>query len=140
MQSRPVDSPKPVARVSVPSPAQQAASAKKALARQLLLVSILLDSYGFPERLKLSKASSRRVCQYTSPVCGESLAVQVNTTTQKALMGTIVWQEATQRAVGQFDAAVLEIDAEEAEQLAAVEAAMRRLRVSLPPSGALQKH
>jgi hypothetical protein len=53
-------------------------------------------------------------------------------------MGTIVWQEATQRAVGQFDAAVLEIDAEEAEQLAAVEAAMRRLRVSLPPSGALQ--
>lgn len=79
MQSRPVDSPKPVARVSVPSPAQQAASAKKALARQLLLVSILLDSYGFPERLKLSKASSRRVCQYTSPVCGKSLAVQVNT-------------------------------------------------------------
>ncbi len=42
-------------------------------------------------------------------------------------------QEATQRAVGQFDAAVLEIDAEEAEQLAAVEEAMRRMRVSIPP-------
>lgn len=41
-------------------------------------------------------------------------------------------QEATQRAVGQFDAAVLEIDAEEAAQLAAVEGAMRRLRVCLP--------
>lgn len=42
-----------------------------------------------------------------------------------------VGQEATQRAVGQFDAAVLEIDAEEAEQLAAVDDAMRRLRVGL---------
>ena len=41
-------------------------------------------------------------------------------------------QEATQRAVGQFDAAVLEIDAEEAAQLAAVEDAMRRLRVCSP--------
>ncbi len=41
-------------------------------------------------------------------------------------------QEATQRAVGQFDAAVLEIDAEETEQLAAVDDAMRRLRVGLP--------
>lgn len=40
-------------------------------------------------------------------------------------------QETTQRAVGQFDAAVLEINAEEAEQLAAVESAMQRLRVSL---------
>lgn len=39
-------------------------------------------------------------------------------------------QEATLRTVGQFDAAVLEIDAEEAEQVAAVEEAMRRLRVS----------
>lgn len=39
-------------------------------------------------------------------------------------------QEATLRTVGQFDAAVLEIDAEEAEQVAAVEEAMCRLRVS----------
>lgn len=44
-------------------------------------------------------------------------------------------QEATQKAIGQFDAAVLEIDAEEAEQLAAVDDAMRRLRVCLPVLG-----
>ena len=39
-------------------------------------------------------------------------------------------QEATQRTIGQFDAAVLEIDTEEAEELARVCAAMQRLRVS----------
>jgi hypothetical protein len=38
-------------------------------------------------------------------------------------------QEATFLTLGQFDAAVLEIDAEELEQVAAVEEAMRRLRV-----------
>ena len=42
-----------------------------------------------------------------------------------------VLQEATQRTIGQFDAAVLEIDTEEAEELARVCAAMRRLRVSV---------
>ncbi|BDA44382.1 Nucleoporin GLE1 [Coccomyxa sp. Obi] len=72
VQSRPMD-PSQAVKVSMPSPAQRAVNARKALARQLLL-------------------------------------------------------EATQRAVGQFDAAVLEIDAEEAEQLAAVDDAMRRLR------------
>ena len=40
-------------------------------------------------------------------------------------------QEATQRTIGQFDAAVLEIDTEEAEELARVCAAMQRLRVSV---------
>ena len=39
-------------------------------------------------------------------------------------------QEATQRTIGQFDAAVLEIDAEEAQELARVCSAMQRLRVS----------
>ena len=44
-------------------------------------------------------------------------------------------QEATQRTIGQFDAAVLEIDAEEAQELACVCTAMQRLRVS--PRGLL---
>ena len=41
-------------------------------------------------------------------------------------------QEANQRTIGQFDAAVLEIDAEEAQELARVCDAMQRLRVSCP--------
>ena len=46
------------------------------------------------------------------------------------LMACMGLQEATQRTIGQFDAAVLEIDTEEAEELARVCAAMQRLRVS----------
>lgn len=42
----------------------------------------------------------------------------------------ILLQEANQRTIGQFDAAVLEIDAEEAQELARVCDAMQRLRVS----------
>lgn len=40
VQSRPFDSPNRLARVKVPTPAQQAAIARKSLARQLLLVSL----------------------------------------------------------------------------------------------------
>ena len=50
-------------------------------------------------------------------------------------VGCVTWyclQEATQRTIGQFDAAVLEIDAEEAQELARVCRAMQRLRVSHP--------
>ena len=50
-------------------------------------------------------------------------------------LSSVAWhrlQEATQRTIGQFDAAVLEIDAEEAQELARVCSAMQRLRVSHP--------
>ena len=56
------------------------------------------------------------------------------------LMACMGLQEATQRTIGQFDAAVLEIDTEEAEELARVCAAMQRLRVSACSTCAWRRH